>query len=93
MSEQLKEDMDQQTSDKINQAIMTAAAALATDSMGSVPGKPWYTSKTLWVNGITAVAIGLQMRYGYVASPDVQLLALAGVNMLLRKLTGEPIVW
>lgn len=88
-----KENMDKQTSDNVNQAILATATALATDSMSSVAGKPWWTSKTLWVNSITALAVGLQMRYGYIASPEVQLLALAGVNMLLRKVTGEPIVW
>jgi hypothetical protein len=51
--------------------------------------KPWYTSKTLWVNLISLIASGVQAATGFdVISPQVQVAVLAGVNMFLRLLTS-----
>jgi ABC-type cobalamin transport system permease subunit len=62
--------------------------------------KPWYLSRTVWVNIITAVvsaaAIVSQAIYGKpVIDPAIQgmigTFALAVVNLILRKLTKRPI--
>lgn len=55
--------------------------------------KTWYTSKTLWVNVIGIGAIIAQMQYGYVIDVGTQAAALAAINIGLRKITNESIVW
>lgn len=55
-------------------------------------GKPFYLSKTLWVNVIALVAIIVQGYYGFVISPEIQGLALVIINIVLRKLTKEELV-
>lgn len=49
--------------------------------------KPFYLSRTLWVNFLAAVALFLQSQYGYVLSPDLQAYVLIAVNALLRIVT------
>lgn len=56
-------------------------------------GKKWYTSKTLWVNVVSFLAILVQMKLGFVIDPSSQALALTLLNGLLRKITKEAIVW
>ncbi len=53
-------------------------------------GKNFLTSKTLWVNaiGILVLLFGPD-----IVSADVQVGALAIINMILRLVTKEPIVW
>lgn len=58
-----------------------------------VQGKKFWASKTFWVNVLAVVAIGVQSRWGFVVGAELQALALAGVNLVLRKVTKEPIVW
>lgn len=56
--------------------------------------KPWYTSKTLWVNllaVIGSIIIGTQVTTETWAEISVGLLAL--VNVILRLVTGEQIAW
>ena len=56
--------------------------------------KPWYTSKTLWVNllaVIGSVVIGTQVTTETWAEISVGLLAL--VNVILRLVTGEAVSW
>ena len=62
--------------------------------------KPWYLSKTIWANiiaaAITAVAVIAQEIHGEpVIDPAYQgvagTLILAVINLILRRLTGEPI--
>jgi len=55
--------------------------------------KKWYKSKTLWVNAIAIAAIIIQSETGYVVSPEIQVLALGVINVILRKITKEKIVW
>lgn len=73
------------------QDLLTAAVAEAvvTDAVG----KKWYESKTVWVNTIAFVALGLQMKYGFIIDANYQSLALTLVNLGLRKITKDPIVW
>lgn len=48
----------------------------------------WH-SKTLWINVIAAVAGLIQAEYGIVMNPAIQVMALSGVNYLLRNVTNE----
>lgn len=56
-------------------------------------GKKWYKSKTLWVNIVTLIAVVIQTYTGFVLSPEAQLAVLTVINILLRLITKEPIVW
>lgn len=55
--------------------------------------KTWYTSKMLWVNAIAIVAIIAQGQFGFMIDPVAQLAILGVVNMVLRAVTGEDLVW
>lgn len=55
--------------------------------------KPWYTSKTLWVNFLALIASFLQLKYGIVFEPALQGVALTLINILLRVVTKEEIAW
>jgi len=55
--------------------------------------KQWYTSKMLWVNAIEIVAIIAQMQFGFVIDPAGQVGLLATLNILLRAITGESLLW
>jgi hypothetical protein len=54
--------------------------------------KKWYMSKTLWVNFIGFIAIGIQVVTGeQYFSPEYQAMALTVVNAILRMVTKEPL--
>lgn len=55
--------------------------------------KPWYHSKTVWVNFIAAGTLIAQANYGFLITPEIQALALTGINLLLRAVTKEEITW
>jgi hypothetical protein len=55
--------------------------------------KPWYHSKTVWVNLVAGAALIVQAQYGFLATPELQALALTGINLLLRAVTKEEITW
>lgn len=50
--------------------------------------KPFYTSKTLWINAIALLGefAGL---YGTVVSPEERLMVLGFVNLVLRVITKD----
>lgn len=76
--------------DSIKMAVATAATdALMNDAMG----KKWYESKTVWVNIIAASALLAQLKWGFAIDSEMQALALTVVNVILRKLTKDPIVF
>lgn len=55
-----------------------------------INGKPWYQSKTLWIN-ITALVGGIG---GYVATQETEPLIVSGlglINFFLRLTTKQPI--
>lgn len=54
--------------------------------------KKWWTSKTLWFNVVSAVAVFVQTQYGFVISPEIQGLIITGINAILRFVTKDPIV-
>lgn len=56
-------------------------------------GKIYYKSKTFWVNVVALAALGAQMQYGYVIGADLQALILSLINLGLRSITKEPILW
>ena len=54
--------------------------------------KPWYTSKTLWVNFIAFVALAIQsFGTGFVIGAEEQVGILAVLNIILRLITKQPI--
>lgn len=55
--------------------------------------KKWYLSKTLWVNAIALVAMGVQIATGKeVLSAETQLIMLSGINFALRMITKEGLI-
>lgn len=55
--------------------------------------KQWYTSKTLWLNAIGIIVIIAQLQFGFIIDMTVQMGVLAVINIVLRAITGEDIVW
>ena len=55
--------------------------------------KTWYTSKMLWVNAIAIIAIIAQGQFGFIIDPVAQLSMLGVINIVLRAITGEDLVW
>lgn len=56
--------------------------------------KKWWMSKTLWVNIIALIAIILQEATGHEAfNPEYQAMILGVINMILRTITKEKIIW
>lgn len=60
--------------------------------MAETVKKKWYLSKTMWVNAIAVVALGIQNAFGWEISPEIQAYALAGINIILRIVTKEELV-
>ena len=52
--------------------------------------KKFYLSKTLWVNLIAIVGL---IFFGGEISAEVVTMILAGINMVLRMITKEPLEW
>lgn len=55
--------------------------------------KKWYLSKTVWLNFAALAALYLQAEFGFVFSAEYQAMALSFINLGLRKITKEEIVW
>ena len=55
--------------------------------------KLWFTSKTLWLNILAVIGIILQGQWGYTISPEIQVAILAVINLILRGITKQEIVW
>lgn len=55
--------------------------------------KPWYTSKTLWINLLAIGALIAQSQFGYILSPEIQAAILGIVNLVLRTVTNSPLDW
>ena len=53
--------------------------------------KAWWRSRTLWFNLVAGAALLLQAQFGFVLDPEAQATILAGVNLVLRLITGEPV--
>ena len=55
--------------------------------------KIWYKSKQFWVNVIAIAAIIVRSEYGLTLTPMSEVAILAAINLVLRIVTKEPIVW
>jgi len=55
--------------------------------------KKWYLSKTIWVNGLAFIGLVAQAQTGFIFSPEMQAFALSLVNLGLRVITKEEILW
>jgi len=55
--------------------------------------KKWYQSKTFWINIVGAIGIAVQTQTGYIMNPATQGVILSVINMILRKITKEPVTW
>lgn len=55
--------------------------------------KKFFKSKTLWINVLAFIAFIVQNHTGFVISEELQMQALTLVNILLRFVTKEAIVW
>jgi len=55
--------------------------------------KKWYKSKTFWVNLIAIGAIIARSEFDLVLTIEGEIALLAIINLILRKLTKEEIVW
>lgn len=55
--------------------------------------KPFWKSKTFWVNAIAIATFAVQQYTGYVVPAEGQLFLLAVVNFLLRLVTKQAITW
>lgn len=56
-------------------------------------GKPFWLSRTFWVNTLALLAILAQTQWGFVIGAEYQALALTLVNLVLRKITRSPVTW
>lgn len=54
-------------------------------------GKPFWRSKTLWVNAVAMVAMIVQNATGFVIDGEVQAAALVLINLVLRLVTKAPV--
>ncbi len=50
-------------------------------------------SKTIWINVIALIAFSLEKKFGFPISEDLQMEALTMINIFLRFITHEKIVW
>ena len=56
--------------------------------------KKWYLSKTVWVNAVALVGIVIQTSTGKtILTPEIQLAIISAINIGLRTLTKENIIW
>jgi hypothetical protein len=55
--------------------------------------KQYTKSKTLWINVIAIIAIVSAGEFGIVLDGTTQAAMLAMINIILRKMTTEEIVW
>ena len=55
--------------------------------------KKWYSSKTLWVNAIAALAILVQTQTGFAIDAETQAAILVVINLVLRAVTHSTLKW
>jgi hypothetical protein len=72
--------------ENLNKAVTEAIA-------GELVGKKWFLSKTFWTNVLAGVAVIVQTSYGFIIPLEYQMLAMSVINIGLRKITNEPVVW
>lgn len=72
-----------------NRVQEIAAGVLAAE----LEGKPFWLSRTFWVNTLALLAILAQTQWGFVVGAEYQALALTFINLALRKITKVPVTW
>jgi len=83
---------DQNTN--LKESVNGAVTAAASEALVSqVTGKKFYMSKTFWANVVCAAALAAQMKYGFIIDAEIQALILSGINLVLRKITSQPVTW
>jgi len=56
--------------------------------------KKWYLSKIIWVNAIALIGVTAQTITGKeILTPEFQVLGLSLINLFLRTITKENIIW
>lgn len=55
--------------------------------------KKWYASKTVWVNALGLLGLIAQINSGFIFSAELQAVILSLINLILRTITKEEIVW
>ncbi|MFT5873876.1 hypothetical protein [Clostridium sp.] len=59
-----------------------------------IASKKWYLSKTIYVNAIMLVGAAAQQIAGKdIITPELQVVILSVVNLILRSVTKENIMW
>jgi len=51
--------------------------------------KPWYTSKTLFINIVWIIAFIIQYAFNKVIYPEEQIVILGFINVILRLITNK----
>jgi hypothetical protein len=75
----------------IGDSVPLVKDIIAEVKVSKIAGKIWYQSKTIWTNVISIIALVIQMKYGFVVSPEYQMLILTTANLILRGVTSSPI--
>lgn len=79
------------TQQDLNSAVSAAVNdALTTEVVGV---KKFWQSKTFWTNSVLAGALLIQMKTGFIVGADMQALAITAINVALRKITKDSIVF
>lgn len=78
--------VDKEVSNSLNKVI---TEVVINESLG----KKWYLSKTFWINTILIIALLIQGNTGFIIGPELQAILIALVNLVLRKVTKQEIVW
>lgn len=68
-------------------------AALTEAVVGNALGKKWYESKTFWTNIVAGLTMLAQLKYGFLIPAEYQMLGMSFINIALRKITKDPVVW
>jgi hypothetical protein len=58
-----------------------------------VGNKKWYESKTFWANIVAGLTMIGQIKYGFVIPAEYQMLLMSFINIGLRKITKDAIIW
>lgn len=74
-------------------ASSESQAVVNSVSTAILTGKKWYKSRTFWANVIAFGALISQTKFGFVVDPAYQGLGISLINLVLRKLTKEEIIW
>ena len=60
---------------------------------GQIVGKKWYVSKTFWTNVVAGLVMLGQIKYGFLIPAEYQMILMSFINVGLRKITKDPVIW